>query len=267
MLEGKVAIVTGGGTGIGAATAEMLAGRGAHVVVTSDLAVSEMQPVVDRIRAAGGSATAMTCDLMDRTAIPALAERVERDFGRIDILVQSAGVCVSGPLETMDPRAIDISFGVNTVGPILMIQAVLPAMKRAGGGAIVNIASGAAVIGVNGMAVYAASKAAIAHFTRSLAQELRRTNIRINSVGPGPVRTQMLGFDGSELTADQQAAMARREARSPSPYGNSIMEPADIANVVLFLVSDAARALHGSFVLADQGATSGMMPPSAAPDE
>jgi 3-oxoacyl-[acyl-carrier protein] reductase len=263
MLEGKVAIITGGGTGIGAGIARLFAKNGAHVVLTSELAAEAMQPVVDQIRADGASANAVTCDVMDRASIAALITAVERERGRIDILIQSAGVCFAGPIETMEPRKIDLMFGVNVVGAISTIQAVLPAMRRAGGGAIVNIASGAALLGVDQMAVYASTKAAIAHFTRTLAPELRRTNIRINSIGPGSVRTQMLGFTSDELTEEQKAGMVRREARSISPYGNAMMEPDDIAQVALFLVSDAARALQGSFVLADQGISSGMLPPAS----
>ena len=263
MLEGKIAIVTGAGTGIGAAVAALLARQGAHVVVTSELAVEAMQPVVDRIAAAGGSASAVTCDVTDRTAVARLISSVEAMHDRLDILVQSAGVCFWGPLEEMSASKIDLMFGVNVIGPITMIQAALPAMRRAGGGAIVNISSGAAVLGVNEFAVYAATKAAIAHFTRTLAPELRRTNIRINSIGPGSVRTPMLGFMEDELTPEQAAGMVRREARSASPYGNGMMEPDDIAQVALFLVSDAARALHGSYVLADQGISSAMLPPAS----
>jgi 3-oxoacyl-[acyl-carrier protein] reductase len=263
MLSGKVAIVTGGGTGIGAATAALLARNGAHVVITSELPIEAMQPVADRIIETGGAASAATCDIMDRDAIAALVAGVERKYGRLDILVQSAGVCFWEPIEQMPARKIDLMFGVNVIGAISMIQAALPAMRRTGGGAIVNISSGAAVLGVNEFAVYAATKAAIAHFTRTVAAELRRTNIRINSIGPGSVRTAMLGFTGDELTPEQQAGMARREARSSSPYGNAMMEPDDIAQVALFLVSDAARALHGSYVLADQGVSSAMLPPAA----
>lgn len=263
MLEGKVAIVTGGGTGIGAAIAALFAAKGAHVVVASELAIAAMQPVVDRIVADGGSASAATCDIMDRDAITRLVADVERDHGRLDILVQSAGICFWEPIEQMSARKIDLMFGVNAIGPISMIQAVLPIMKRTGGGAIVNISSGAAMLGVHEFAVYAATKAAIAHFTRTLAPELRRTNIRVNSIGPGSVRTPMLGFTEDELTPDQQAGMIKREARSVSPYGNAMMEPDDIAQVALFLVSDAARALHGSYVLADQGISSAMLPPAS----
>jgi NAD(P)-dependent dehydrogenase (short-subunit alcohol dehydrogenase family) len=262
MLEGKIAIVTGGATGIGAAISALFAAKGAHVVVTSELAVEAMRPVVDRIVADGGSASAVTCDIMDRDAIARLVAGVERDHGRLDILVQSAGICFWEPIEQMSARKIDLMFGVNAIGPISMIQAVLPVMKRGGGGAIVNISSGAAMLGVHEFAVYAATKAAIAHFTRTLAPELRRTNIRVNSIGPGSVRTPMLGFTEDELTPEQQAGMVKREARSVSPYGNAMMEPDDIAQVALFLVSDAARALHGSYVLADQGISSAMLPPA-----
>lgn len=263
MLDGKIAIVTGGGTGIGAATAALLARNGAHVIVTSELPVTAMQPVVDRIAAAGGSAQAATCDVMDRAAIARLFEGAERDHGRVDIVVQSAGLCCIGAIEEMSAEKVDAMFGVNTIGPISVIQAAIPVMRRGGGGAIVNISSGAAVLGVDKMAVYAATKAALAHFTRTLAPELRQSNIRVNSVGPGSVRTQMLGFTDDELTVEQQEGMRRREARSISPYGNGMMMPDDIAEVILFLVSDAARALQGTFVLADQGISSGMLPPAS----
>ena len=263
MLDGKIAIVTGGSSGIGAATAALLAKNGASVIVTSEQPVAAIQPVADRIVAAGGKAHAVTCDIADRTVIAALVAGVERDHGRLDILVQSAGVCFWGPFEQMPASKIDLMFAVNTTGPIAMIQAALPVMRRSGGGAIVNISSGAAMLGVNEFAVYAASKAAIAHFTRTLAPELRRSNIRCNSIGPGSVRTPMLGFQGDELTPEQQEGMVRREARSISPYGNPMMEPDDIAQVALFLCSDAARALQGSYVLADQGISSAMLPPAS----
>lgn len=263
MLDGKIAVVTGGGTGIGAAVAALLAKHGAHVVVTSELAVSAMQPVVDRITGAGGSARAATCDIMDRAHIAALFADIEREHGKVDIIVQSAGVCFAGAIEDMSADKVDLTFGVNTIGPISVIQAAIPIMRRGGGGAIVNISSAAAVIGFKEMAVYAASKAAITHFTRTLAPELRRSGIRVNSVGPGSVRTQMLGFASDELTPEQEEGMVRREARSISPYGNAMMVTDDIAELVLFLVSDAARALQGSFVLADQGISSGMLPPAS----
>ena len=263
MFDGKIAIVTGGSSGIGAATAALFARNGATVIVASEQPLEAIQPVVDRIVAAGGKAHAATCDITDRAAIADLIAGIERDHGRLDILIQSAGLCFWGPIEAMSADKIDLMFGVNVIGPISMIQAALPLMRRSGGGAIVNISSGAAMLGVNEFAVYASTKSAIAHFTRTLAPELRRSNIRCNSIGPGSVRTPMLGFETDELTPEQQEGMVRREARSISPYGNAMMEPDDIAQVALFLCSDAAKALQGSFVLADQGISSAMLPPAS----
>jgi 3-oxoacyl-[acyl-carrier protein] reductase len=152
-------------------------------------------------------------------------------------------------------------FAVNAIGPIMMIQTAIPVMRRGGGGAIVNISSGAAVIGVAQFAAYAATKAALQHFTRTLSPELARSGIRVNAIGPGSVRTPMLGFTNENLTEQQIASLEKRAAGSVSPYGNAMMEPEDIAQIVLFLVSDASRALQGSFILADQGFTATMTPP------
>lgn len=261
MLEGKVAVITGGATGIGAATASLFAQKGAQVVITSEQSAEQMQPAVDQITAAGGAACAITCDITDRQAIARLIAEVDTRFGRIDCLVNCAGVCFWGPLEEMSAEKIDLMFGVNAIGPISMIQAALPVMRRTGG-AIVNISSGSAVLGVPQFPVYAASKAAIAHFTRTFAPELRRSNIRVNAIAPGSVRTRMLGFESAELTEEQKVGMAKREERSVSPYGNPLIEPSDIAEVALYLCSDQARAMHGSLVVADQGITSAMPAPA-----
>jgi 3-oxoacyl-[acyl-carrier protein] reductase len=260
-LDGKIAVITGGAGGIGAATARLLASHGAHVVITSELPEEAMQPVCEGIQAAGGAASVARCDVTRTEDRVGLMARIERDHGRLDILVQSAGVCFRGRLEEMPAQQIETMFAVNAIGPILMIQNALPLMRRGGGGAIVNIASGASVIGVAQFAVYAASKAAMQHFTRTLAPELARSGIRVNAVGPGSVRTPMLGFTNETLTESQAASLAKRAAGSVSPYGNAIMEPEDIAQIVLFLVSDASRALQGAFVLADQGVTAAMTPP------
>ncbi len=256
MLRGKVAIVTGGASGIGAATSRLLARQGARVVVTSELRASAMQRMCDEIIASGGAAHAIQCDITERNEVASMFAQVEREHGRLDILVQSAGVCHWGPFEDMPAEKIAAMFAVNVLGPISVMQLAIPAMRRTGGGAIVNIASGAAILGVGQFAAYAASKAAIMHFTRTLAPELRRSSIRVNTVGPGSVRTPMLGFTEDALTPSQIASLEKRASGTISPYGNAMMEPDDIAQVILFLVSDASRALQGSFVLADQGVCS-----------
>jgi NAD(P)-dependent dehydrogenase (short-subunit alcohol dehydrogenase family) len=264
MLEGKIAIVTGGATGIGAATSRLLASKGAHVVVTSEQPVEAIEGFAAELRGAGLKASALRCDVSDPAEIAGLVAEVDKAHGRIDILVNCAGLCFFGSVEEMEPAKVAKMFAVNATGPIVLIGAVLPIMRRLGGGAIVNVSSGAAEIGVEGLAAYSASKSALRQFTRTIVPELRRSGIRINAVGPGSVRTPMLGFTGDTLTPEQQAGMARREAGSVSPYGNAIMDPSDIADVILFLVSDQGRGLQGSFVLADQGFCSTMKQPAAA---
>ena len=261
MLEGKIAIVTGGATGIGAATSRLLARNGAHVVVTSEQPVESLEPFCAELTAAGGSASAISCDVTDSMAITALVSEVERRHQRLDILINCAGLFYRAALEQMTISQMQSMFAVNALGPIMLVRAALPVMRRNGGGAIVNIASGAAVLGVEGCAVYAATKAALAHFTRTLAPELRRSGIRVNAVAPGSVRTPMLGFTSENLTPAQLQSLAKREAGTISPYGNAMMDPSDIAEVILFLVSDAARGLQGSLVLADQGISSAMPAP------
>jgi NAD(P)-dependent dehydrogenase (short-subunit alcohol dehydrogenase family) len=261
MLDDKIAVVTGGASGIGAAISRLFARSGAHVVVTSEQPLSALEGFCSEIAAAGGSASAIACDVSDREAITRLVGEVDRRHGRLDILVNCAGLFYRAPLEAMDDAKIEAMFAINALGPIRLVQAALPIMRRGGGGAIVNIASGAAVLGVEGCAVYAATKVALSHFTRTLAPELRRSGIRINAVAPGSVRTPMLGFKSDELTPEQVQSLAKREAGTMSPYGNPMIDPVDIAEVVLFLVSDAARALQGSLVLADQGISSAMPAP------
>jgi NAD(P)-dependent dehydrogenase (short-subunit alcohol dehydrogenase family) len=261
MLEGKIAIVTGGATGIGAATSRLLAGNGAHVVVSSEQPIEAILAFAAGINESGGSASAIRCDVTDEDSIAALVAEVDSRHGRLDVLVNCAGLCFLAPLEEMEVGQIRALLAVNTIGPILLTKAALPVMRRGGGGAVVNISSGSAMIGVEGLAVYSASKAALAHFTRTLAPELRRSGIRVNAIAPGSVRTPMLGFTSDDLSEDQKASIAKREAGTSSPYGNAMMDPDDIAQVVLFLASDAARGLQGSLVVADQGFSAAMRPP------
>src|SRR6218665_987351 len=144
MLEGKVAIVTGGATGIGAATSALLAANGAHVVVTSQRPAEAIRAFADGIVAGGGKASAMRCDVTDPAAVAALVAGVEQAQGRVDILVNCAGLCFFGSVEEMEAAKVSKMFAVNVTGPISLIGAVLPGMRRQGGGAIVNVASGAA---------------------------------------------------------------------------------------------------------------------------
>jgi 3-oxoacyl-[acyl-carrier protein] reductase len=220
-----------------------------------------MQPFCDMVSISGANARAFQCDIADRSAVLSLAEEVRRTDGQLDILVNCAGVIHRTPAFEINFEHVERIFAVNTVGAISLIGACLPLMRETGGGSIVSIASSAAILGVETASVYSASKAALVHFTRTLAPELRRTGIRINCIAPGSVRTPMLGFvDDQPLTPAQEASVAKRTAVSASPYGDGLMEPGDIADVVLFLISDAARAFHGACLVADQGVTAAMLP-------
>jgi 3-oxoacyl-[acyl-carrier protein] reductase len=256
-FEGLSAIVTGGASGIGAATARLMARSGAHVVVTSEQPLATLESFCAGIAAEGGSASALQCDVTDPVAITGLVAEVDRRHGRLDILVNCAGLFRRMPLDDMSEAQISAIFAVNALGPILLIRAALPLMRR-GGGAIVNVASSAAILGVEGCAVYAASKAALAHFTKTLTPELRRSGVRINTVAPGSVRTAMVGFGGDELTPEQAQSLAKRALSTMSPYGNPMMVADDIAEVILYLASDGARALQGATILADQGISATM---------
>lgn len=253
VYDSKVAIVTGGCSGIGAACARMLADKGAHVVVTSHLSIDEMQPVCDEIHGSGGTATAITADVTDEKAVKLLVQDVAAIHGRIDMLVNGAGLFDITPLFESDVSRIRKMVEINFLGSVTMLNHVLPVMRAQKRGAVVNIASGSAILGQGGYAGYAASKAAIAHFTRTIAPELAHSGIRVNAVAPGAVRTAMTAMVHTPQSAEMVAAYERIKATTSSPYGTAFMEPEDIAEVILFLLSDAARAIQGACIVADQG--------------
>lgn len=262
-LADRTALVVGGSTGIGAAVSRRLIAEGARVWVASHQSIEQMRSDLKGglPTDAGRDIRFVQCDIADNAAVRALVEEVRRIEGRLDILVNCAGVIYRTPAFEMQFEQIERIFAVNTIGAIGLVGAFLPLMREAGGGAIVSIASSAGILGVETTSAYSASKAALVHFTRTIAPELRRTGIRINCIAPGSVRTPMLGFaEGAQLTPAQEASVAKRTAVSASPYGEGMMEPDEIANAVIFLVSDQARAFHGACLVADQGITAAMRP-------
>lgn len=243
-FAGKVALVTGGGNGIGAATCRAFAAAGARVAVL-DRDATAAEAVAAEINGRNRAATAHVVDVADRAAFNAVAAAVAEAAGRIDILVNGAGTTVRRVIPEMGPEDWDRVIAVNLTGAFNGIRAVLPHMRKSGGGAIVNIASIAGQrISFGGTANYTASKAGLLGLTRHAAYELAPDRIRVNAVCPGPTAT---GFSGAIPSAEAKAARAQR-----IPLGR-MCEPEDIADPILFLAGDAARMITGVALTVDGG--------------
>jgi 3-oxoacyl-[acyl-carrier protein] reductase len=245
-FRNKVAIVTGGSSGIGQAVAEALAAAGALVAVVASNNIEKAAAVSRGITARGGRASPYVADVRDPAALAVLVRDVESAFGGVDLLVNGAGVFFPTPVGETDPAAASSMMDINVLGAWNAVSAATPAMKRRGGGRIVNFSSTAGGIGIAGLALYCASKAAVAMMTRALAAELAPHNIRINAIAPGNTATPM----NADVRANPEmsAAMLRM-----TPSGTAFSDPADICGIVLFLLSDAARSVHGATWLADEG--------------
>ena len=243
-FAGKVALVTGGGNGIGAATCRAFAAAGARVAVL-DRAAEAANGVAAEVARRGGNATAHPVDVADRTAFAALAASIAEASGGIDILVNGAGTTVRAMIAEMRPEDWDRVIAVNLTGALNGIQAVLPHMRKRGGGAIVNVASIAGQrISFGGTANYTASKAGLLGLTRHAAYELAPDGIRVNAVCPGPTAT---GFGGPIPSAETKAERARK-----IPLGR-MCEAEDIADPILFLAGHAARMITGVALTVDGG--------------
>jgi 3-oxoacyl-[acyl-carrier protein] reductase len=243
-FAGKVAIITGGGNGIGAATCRAFARAGAYVAVV-DRDAGAAERIAGEIAGNRGNAAAYPRDVTDRAGFSALAADVAATAGGIDILVNGAGVTVRGYLADMRPEDWERVIAVNLTGAFNGIQAVLPHLKARGGGAIVNIASIAGIrISFGGTANYSASKAGLLGLTRHAAYELAPDHIRVNAVCPGATAT---AFGGSMPSAESKAERGRK-----IPLGR-MCEPEDIADPILFLAGDGARMITGVALTVDGG--------------
>jgi 3-oxoacyl-[acyl-carrier protein] reductase len=254
MLTGKIALITGGSSGIGEAIAHNFAQAGATVAVVASSSAAKAEAVCEAIRAEGGTASSHAVDVRNAAAVAALVDEVCQSHGGIDILVNSAGVyyptvLAETPIEDSE-RMIDI----NIKGVWNCVDAVLPRLKERGGGKIVNVSSVAAYVGIGGFAIYCATKAAIKMMTRSLACDLAPFDININAIAPGNTETPMNeGFRTDPANAEYIAAMEKA-----TPSNTTFSKPEEIADVARFLVSSASRAMHGSTVLIDEGISAGL---------
>ena len=241
-LTGKVAIVTGSSRGIGRGIAERLGRDGASVVINYSGSEQEATEVVKAIEATGGESVAIQASLSNVEEIRRLFAETLQHFGQLDILVNNAGTGVVGAIADVTEADYDKVFNLNVRGVLFALQEAAKHMKD--GGRIVNISSTTTIHPEPGMAIYAASKAAIKLFTEVMAREVGDRNITVNTVMPGPTIPGMFG----NMPPDVQ-----QQAAASSPF-NRVGTPQDIADVVAFLVSEEARWLTGQDLCANGGA-------------
>ncbi|MBZ0111828.1 MAG: SDR family oxidoreductase [Thermoanaerobaculia bacterium] len=254
-LSQRIAVVTGGGRGIGAATARTLAANGASVVVSAR-SVDEIEAVAEELREAGSQAIAIPCDVTSPEQILALRDRCTEAFGRpADILINNAGIADSRPLKAVTVDYWDHLFAVNVRSVMLCTQAFLPAMTEAGWGRIVNVASIAGKMGAAYIGAYSATKHAVIGFTRSIACEVATQGVTVNAVCPGYVDTDMTDKSVKRITAKTgitvEQAMQHLESTSPQ---HRLMTAEEVAFAVLGLCHELARGINGQSVIIDGGA-------------
>jgi 2-hydroxycyclohexanecarboxyl-CoA dehydrogenase len=244
-LEGRVALVTGAGRGMGRAIAERLAAEGARVAVTDvDRATAE-----DTASALGPTACAIHLDVTDPASVASAVEKATGVLGPVDVLVNNAGWDHMAPFLETDPELWDRIIDINLKGPLHCARAILPGMVERRSGRVVNISSDAGRVGSTGEAVYSATKAGLVGFTKTLAREMARFRITVNVVCPGPTDTPLLDDllgQGNERLIDA--------LRRAIPLGR-LGQPADVAAAVAFLASDDASFITGQTLSVSGGLT------------
>jgi len=253
-LAGKVALITGGARGQGEAEARLFAEEGAQVVI-ADVLDEAGEKVATQI---GEAARYLHLDVTNETEWAEVVEKTVGLFGRLDILINNAGIVRTGYIEEHSLADYMAVVNVNQVGVFLGIRAVAAAMRASGGGSIVNISSNAGLEGVEGVVGYVASKWAVRGMTKTAAIELGKDGIRVNSVHPGGVDTPMLG-------GDELGHMAASDPFRDQPLPR-ISQPIEIARLVLFLASDDSSYSTGSEFIADGGRTAGHRDPGIVGD-
>jgi 3-oxoacyl-[acyl-carrier protein] reductase len=244
-LAGKVAVVTGASKGIGASIAKHLAAEGASVVVNYSSSKAGADKVVAEITGAGGKAVAVQGNVSQQADIDRLFAETKKAYGRVDILINNAGVYEFGPLENITADHFHKQFNLNVLGLLLTTQAAVK-LFPATGGSIVNISSVVGVSPLPGASVYSATKGAVDAITKSLAKELGPKNIRVNSLNPGMIETEGVhsaGFIGSDF---------QKQLVASTPLGR-IGQPQDVGKVATFLASDDSGWVTGETLLVSGG--------------
>jgi NAD(P)-dependent dehydrogenase (short-subunit alcohol dehydrogenase family) len=260
-VDGKVAIITGGARGIGAATARKLVDAGAKVVIT-DVLTEQGEKTASAIRSDGGEAVFLPHDVTSEDDWQRVVGTARDQFGGLDILVNNAGIVVIKKIEETTLDELQKIFDVNLAGVFLGVKHAVPVMRDAGengepGGSIINLSSVAGIDGVPKYGAYCMTKGGVRIFTKSAAVELARDNIRVNSIHPGLIQTDM---GGEVMTAAARGRLNDNEVRAAMTKGHPIGRlgvPDDIANGVLYLASDDSSFITGTELIIDGGVTAG----------
>jgi len=243
-LSDQVAIITGAGRGLGRVIAEDMAASGAKVVCI-DLSTEMLADTVEAVTFAGGVAEAVACDVTDSDRVNEVVKEVLAKWGRIDVLVNNAGITQDNVLVRMKDEQWDSVININLRGTFLFTRAVARPMMKARSGRIINMASVSGLMGNPGQVNYSASKAGVIGLTRTVSRELAGRNVTVNAVAPGFIATEMTAKMGKEIL---------EQARQQIPLGR-LGDPQDIADAVLFLASDAANFITGLTLTVDGGIT------------
>ncbi|MGH1372608.1 MAG: glucose 1-dehydrogenase [Cellvibrionaceae bacterium] len=254
-LAEKVAFISGGGTGIGRATAETFAEQGAKVVI-SGLSFDDMKDCVVAIEAKGGEVIALEQDVTEEDSWPNVMAETIKKFGRLDIMVNNAGVAFAGNVEEETLEGWRKTQSVNIEGVFLGTKAAIKAMKDSGGGSIINISSIEGLIGEPTVAAYNASKGAVRIFSKSAALHCAQSgyNIRINTLHPGFIETAMTTTNVVEQFGEEIAAQIMDGVMAKVPLGRA-GQPKEMANAILFLASDDSSYMTGAELVVDGGYT------------
>lgn len=240
-LHNKVAVITGGNSGIGFATAKLFKAEGATVIITGR-SEEKVQQAAAELGVEG-----IVSDVQDLSSIDRLVEQVKKAHGAVDTLFVNAGVFIPSPLGNLEESSYDYQMGINLKGAIFTLEKFLPILNE--GASVINLSSINAYTGMANTAIYSASKAALNSFTRTAATELAPRKIRVNAVNPGPVATPIFGKTGMTQEQIQGMAGALQERIPLKRFG----EPEDIANLVCFLASEQSNFMTGSEINIDGG--------------
>lgn len=247
-LEGKSAIVTGGGSGIGQAIAVLFASEGARVAVV-DRDAAGASRTAQTITEAGGSAESYVCDVGEASAVEATAQRILETTAAVDILVTAAGFSCGGTVLTTSVEDWDAVFRTNVGGTWLWARAVIPTMRKRGGGSIITFASQLAVAGGRGNSAYISAKGAILSLTRTMALDFAPDRIRVNAIAPGAIETPMLARSFARHAEPETVRDASRRRHALQRFGT----PREIAEAALYLASDGAAFTTGTTLVVDGG--------------